>query len=149
MRIFLDTSAWIKYFIEEKGTTEIQNFIFEKSNSSENTFATSAVTYAEFYATIKRALRGNRIDIKQYEQIKNEFEKQWKIIDIPIVNNELIENSGRLAEKYALKGCDAFQLASAIAVNAYLFINSDSELEIAARQCNLKVWNPSDSTSNI
>ncbi len=97
MKIFLDTSAWIKYFIEEAGITEIQNFIFEKSISVENTFATSAITYAEFYATIKRALRGNRINQGQYDKIKNEFENQWVIVDVPAVSNELIENSGRLA----------------------------------------------------
>ena len=145
MIIFLDTSAWIKYFIEETGTLEIQKFIFNKSKSGENSFATSAVTYAEFYATIKRALRGNRIDHAQYNHVKNEFEKQWKNINVPIVNNELIENSGKLAERYALKGCDAFQLASAIAIKTDLFINSDRELELAARNCNIKVWNPSDS----
>ena len=144
MTIFLDTSAWIKYFIDEAGTPEIQKFIFEESNSGENTFATSAITYAEFYATIKRALNGNRITLKQFDQIKNEFEEQWLIIDVPLVNNKLIEKSGALAERYALKGCDAFQLASAIAIKANLFINSDIELTIAAKKSNLTVWNPSE-----
>jgi len=144
MIIFLDTSAWIKYFIDEEGTPEIQKFIFEKSNSEENTFSTSAVTYAEIYATLKRALNGNRITKEQYDQIKDEFEEQWENIDVPLVNNDLIENSGTLAEKYALKGCDAFQLASALAIKANLFINSDNELTIAAKESNLFVWNPSE-----
>ena len=149
MRIFLDTSAWIKYFIEEPGTIEIQKFLFKKSSSRKNSFAASAVTYAEFYATIKRALRGNRIRQMQYDRVKNEFEEQWVNIDVPIVNNELIEYSGRLAEKYALKGCDAFQLSSAIAIKADIFINCDRELELAAKNCNIKVWNPSEGTPYI
>ena len=143
MNIFLDTSAWIKYFIDEKGTSEIQKFIFEKSKSEENTFATSAVTYAEIYATLKRALNTNRINKEQYNKIKSEFEEQWENVDIPLVNKNLIASSGNLAEKYSLKGCDAFQLASALAIKATVFINSDNELEKAAKESNLSVWNPS------
>jgi len=43
-----------------------------------------------------------------------------------------------------MKGCDAFQLASAIAIEANLFLNSDNELEMAARKCKIKTWNPSE-----
>jgi len=144
MIIFLDTSAWIKFFIDEKGTSEIQKFIFDKSNSEENIFSTSAVTYAEIYATLKRALNGERITEEQYNQIKDEFEEQWENVDIPLVNTVLIKNSGKLAEKYALKGCDAFQLASAIAIKANIFVNSDNELTEAAKDSNLIVWDPSE-----
>lgn len=144
MIIFLDTSAWIKYFIDEEGTPEFQKFIFEKSNSEENTFSTSAVTYAEIYATLKRALNGNRITKEQHDQIKNEFEEQWENIDVPLVNKDLIENSGTLAEKYSLKGCDAFQLASALSMKANLLITSDNELKTAAKESNLFVWNPAE-----
>lgn len=144
MRIFLDTSAWIKFFIEEKGTPEIQKFIYDKSSSEDNIFSTSAVTYAEIYATITRALKAKRITKDQYNQIKNDFEEQWESVDIPLVNKALIEKSGRLAEQFALKGCDAFQLASALAMKANIFVNSDNELREAAKANNLVVWNPCD-----
>ncbi|NIU01456.1 MAG: PIN domain-containing protein, partial [Nitrosopumilaceae archaeon] len=94
MIVFLDSSAWIKFFIEEEGTSEIQNFVIEKSISEENTFSTSAVTYAEIYATFKRALNSERITEDEYNQIKNEFEEQWDNVDIPFVNTILISNSG-------------------------------------------------------
>jgi len=32
----MDTFAWIKYFIEEKGTIEIRKFILSKSHSNGN-----------------------------------------------------------------------------------------------------------------
>ncbi len=142
MIIFLDTSAWIKFFIDEKGTSEIQKFIVDESISEDNTFSASAVTYAEIYATLKRVLNDKRITKEQYNQIKNEFEEQWDNIDIPIVNASLIKQSGKLAEKYALKGCDAFQLASALTIEANIFVNSDHELSEAAADNNLFVWDP-------
>lgn len=86
MIIFLDTSAWIKYFIYEK----------------------------------------------------------WENVDIPLVNRNLIENSGHLAERYSLKGCDAFQLASALAIKATLFVNSDNELKVAIKKSNISSWDPSE-----
>jgi len=57
MIIFLDTSAWIKIYIEEDGSVEVRNFMLDKSQNKENKFATSAVTYAEMIATFKRGLR--------------------------------------------------------------------------------------------
>ena len=41
------------------------------------------------------------------------------------------------------KGCDAFQLSSAIAINADILISLDNELTKAAEQSNLTVWDPS------
>lgn len=144
MIIFLDTSAWIKFFINEVGTTAIQKFMIEKSTSGENIFVASAVTYAEIYATLKRSVNAKRITIEQYHKIRNEFEQQWKNVDVPLVSKTLIKQSGMLAEKYALKGCDAFQLASALLIKTTLFVNSDDELTDAARKTHLNVWNPAE-----
>lgn len=43
---------------------------------------------------------------------------------------------------YTLKGCDAFQLASALMVGADLFVSSDDDLNNAAVQTGMTVWNP-------
>lgn len=148
MIVFLDTSAWIKYFIEEKGTIEIQKFIYEKSVTGETIFSASAVTLAEILATIRRALKSHRITIEQYSKIRDEFYDQWENVDIPLVDKSLIDKSGELAEKYVLKGCDAFQLASAIAIRANIFINSDNELNNAAIALGFVVWNPAEGELN-
>jgi len=144
MIYFIDTSAWIKFFIIEDGTQEIQDLILIESQSESNIFAASAVTYAEMHATFKRSLKGNRITEDQYNGAVAVFNEQWENVDIPEVNNLLIEESGKLAQKYALKGCDAIQLASALKIHADLFINSDDDLRDAAKDSGLKVWNPVD-----
>jgi predicted nucleic acid-binding protein len=144
MIIFMDTSAWVKYFIEEEGTLELQNFIQDKSDSEINVIAASAVTYAEMYATFRRAVRGNRITQEQYNQAVSDFEDQWDNVDIPETGSHLIKRSGLLARQYALKGCDAFQLASASEIQADMFICSDDDLKNAANDSGLTVWNPAD-----
>ncbi|MEM1009047.1 MAG: hypothetical protein AAGJ35_08575, partial [Myxococcota bacterium] len=35
MRVFLDTSAWIKFFIAETGTQKIQDFLLRHAQTSE------------------------------------------------------------------------------------------------------------------
>jgi predicted nucleic acid-binding protein len=144
MIIFLDTSAWIKSDIEEHGTVEIQNFMQNKSQNRENKFVTSAVTYAEMIATFKRGLRGGRLTENEYNRIILDFKNKWDDFYIPEVDNKHIEQSGQFAEKYTLKGCDAFQLSSAIVSHATIFVCSDNGLINAAKDNGLIVWNPID-----
>ena len=144
MMIFMDTSAWVKYFIEEDGTEEIQKFILNESDAKTNVFSASAVTYAEMLATLRRSFGGRRVTEDEYNQAVIAFKEQWENIDIPEVNDALIEQSGALAQKYSLKGCDAFQLASALTIPADIFVNSDDDLYNAARDSGLTVWDPVD-----
>ncbi|HEC85080.1 MAG TPA: PIN domain-containing protein [Thioploca sp.] len=106
MVIFLDTSAWVKYFLNEEGTLRIQHFILQYPPDEENIFATSAVTYAEMIATLTRAYRGQRISEEDFEAMITTFQEQWEKVDVVEVNTDLIERSGQLARKHALRGCE-------------------------------------------
>ncbi len=145
MRIFLDTSAWIKFFLDEAGSTRVRQFLAQQGWSMEtNQIAVSPITYAEVLATLARAVRGQRISPEGFEGAHQVFEKQWASVKIVEVNAELIAQSGQLAKDYGLRGCDAFQLATALQVQTTLFIGADLELNDTARTCGLTVWNPSD-----
>ena len=61
---------------------------------------------------------------------------------IPAVTISLIDRSGELGLNHKIKGCDAFQLASAIEVNTDLFISTDNDLNTAASENGLDIWNP-------
>jgi hypothetical protein len=142
MIIFFDTSAWVKYFLNEEGTLRVQNFIIEYPFSEDNIFATSAVTYAEMIATMTRAYQGRRINDEELETMITMFQEQWRKVDVVEVNRELIELAGQMARTHALRGCDAFQLASALDTQTTLLISSDNDLNDAARNNGLNVWNP-------
>ncbi len=77
MRIFLDTSAWIKYFIAEAGSHDLQFFLAQQSQKPENLFYASVVTYAEMHATFTRAWKGRRINEAELEQMRIAFDQQW------------------------------------------------------------------------
>ncbi len=124
MIIFCDTSAWVKYFLNEEGTPHIQKFMIEESFSEDNVFATSAVTYAEMVATLPRAYRGQRINEEELEIMIKIFQEHWRKVDVVEVNSDLIELAGQMARTHILKGCDAFQLASALDTKYYQYISS-------------------------
>jgi predicted nucleic acid-binding protein len=132
----------VKYFIKEDGTEEMQKFILKESSIGTNMFSASAVTYAEMLATLRRSLEGDRVTEDEYDQAVLAFKEQWENIDIPGVNDLLIKRSGALAQKYRLKGCDAFQLASALAIRADVFVNSDDDLRNAVKDCGFTTWDP-------
>ncbi len=51
-------------------------------------------------------------------------------------------DSSVLGLNHKIKGCDAFQLACAIESGTDLFVSTDNDLNTAASQNRLAVWNP-------
>jgi len=116
--------------------------MIEHPFSEDNIFATTKVTYAEMIATMTRAYQGRRINDEELETMITMFQEQWRKVDVVEVNRELIELAGQMARTHALRGCDAFQLASALDTQTTLLISSDNDLNDAARNNGLNVWNP-------
>jgi uncharacterized protein len=144
MTIFLDTSAWVKFFLQEEGTTKIQDFLLTEWLSGTHVFTASPITYAETLSTLKRAHRGQRLGDEEFARAVSLFEEQWANTQVVAVDMELITRSGQLAKEYGLRGCDAFQLATALQAQTNLFIGADLELNDTAKICGLTVWNPTE-----
>ncbi len=114
MIIFWYSSAWIKVFIEESGSTEALDLLDQAFHQDEVSLMASAITYAEMKATLARAYRGNRIAQDDYEKAVTSFDTQWEWFYVADFTESLVQRSGELASQFYLKGADAFQLASAI-----------------------------------
>jgi predicted nucleic acid-binding protein len=139
--IYFDASALIKSLIEEPGSVSINKFMVEIS-AHEGTviFATSAVTKAEIMAALSAIRRGRHLTQKRFENAVADFKIRWKAI--PEVTSLLIDKAGEIGLKHKIKGCDAFQLASALEVETDIFISTDNDLNVAALEHGLFVWNP-------
>lgn len=142
MRIFFDSSALCKYFIEEEGTPEVQQLMTDASAKQGVFLSVSAVTYAEVMATLRRARHENRIPDSDFLSVVEDFRQRWKRLHVAGVSPATIERSGTLGLNHTLKGCDAFQLASALDIGADLLVSSDDDLNNAAVQTGMTVWNP-------
>ena len=142
MNLFIDTSSLIKLYHKEYETDKIIDFI---SNNKINSIYLSSLTKIEFLSAVWKKIRTKEIDkndgiilIKYFETDKNNY--RWLSI-----NNEIIDLSKILLEKYGLNGLrtlDSIQFATALSLKSDDCINvvSDKLLKELFVLENLKVF---------
>ena len=146
---FLDTSAVVKAYINEKGSGWTQSLI---SSTSGNRIYISLLTGAEVISAITR--RAHRGDISSNDAssaitlFRNEFSQIFVLQDI---SYSLIDFAMDLAVKHALRGYDAVQLSAALTLRqdravsglqSPIFVSADNALNIACASEGLVVDDP-------
>ncbi|MDF1590770.1 MAG: type II toxin-antitoxin system VapC family toxin [Desulfobacterales bacterium] len=138
---YLDTSSLVKLYVEEDGSSQVDDIV----RSSEVT-ATSIVAYAEARAAFARRYREKAFTSSEYHRIKKYFEKDWNSYLILNLTREIVRLAGDLAEKHALRGFDSIHLASALSMRRELsapivFSCFDDNLQKASELENLIKFN--------
>ena len=109
MIIYLDTSALVKLYVREAGSTEVQRWV-----ASADAIATSIVAYAETRAAFSRVLRLGVTSNTQHQRRVSQFNQDWANMLRVELQPSLARNAGELAEFHRLRGFDAIHLASAL-----------------------------------
>ena len=144
---FFDTSALLKYYIEEGGSEVIRDLIEDSGN---NTFVISALTLLEARSAIRRRARAGVTSAEQatnaLEQIIQHSEDR---ILVRSLSSATMNEAERLIDAYSLRTLDALQLATClIAHNGpypnMTFVCADNRLLDAAEQEGLDILNPLD-----
>lgn len=134
MRLYLDTSALVKLYVEEKGSTLVR-----ESVQQAEMVATSAIAYVEARAAFSRRRRERYLSSNNYRRTIQEFNADWQHYVSLEVTDPLIRKAAELAEAHALRAYDAIHLASAKLLRErlteqMLFSSWDSNLLAAARR---------------
>ncbi len=111
-----------------------------------------AVTPVEMIAAIARRVRGGTMTLENattaFNLIRSDVQTGYQVVEL---TDAVIARAMRLAERHALRGYDAVQLAGALEVNALLlgsdlppitFVSADAELNGVAVIEGLPVENP-------
>lgn len=109
MNLYLDSSAIVKRYIEEKGSDEVAEFFAEVA-----TVGTSWISFAETSAAIARSDRLGNVSTEEATRAVETLREDWQYYSRVPVSSVLIERAGRIAWTRELKGYDAVQLASAL-----------------------------------
>jgi predicted nucleic acid-binding protein len=125
----MDTSAYAKRFIEEEGSDEIDNILFQATE-----LGISLLCVPELLSAINRKLREKTITRSQYSEIKSRFFEEINDIDIILLTDEVIRKSIMLLEKNVLRTLDAIHIACAYEWNADMFLTSDKKQIKAAKK---------------
>jgi len=142
MKIYFDSSALVKSVVDEAGSSEIIEFLEKYVTDEESVLVTSAITKAEVMAALSAMRRGRHLTEKKFRKAVADFKMRWKVFSVPEVSVQLIDRAGEIGLNHKIKGCDAFQLACAIESETVLFVSTDNDLNTAASQNGLIVWNP-------
>jgi uncharacterized protein len=105
--VYLDTSALVKLYVQEVGSTEVKRAV-----ARADLVATSLIAYVEVRSAFARRHRLADIDNAALKRHKHEFEQGWNRLDRLPVDATTIHRAGDLAEQYRLKAYDALHLAT-------------------------------------
>ena len=133
MIAYLDSSALVKLYIQEPGSSEVRALVNEA-----RIVATSRVAYVEARAGFARKLREGELLQEECSQIVEDFKEDWEKYFVVEVSENVARLGGRLVEKHPLRGFDAIHLASALLLkeraNLEVFFSCfDKRLKTAAR----------------
>jgi predicted nucleic acid-binding protein len=133
---YFDTSAFVKTVVVEEGS----DVAVEIWNSSAIR-VTSIVAYAEARAALAAAVRSRRLAPGARQAARADLDDRWRALAVRTVTDEVVGLAGDLADREALRACDAVHLASALLAgegNDVLLATWDRALSRAARRLGVR-----------
>ena len=117
MKLFLDTSTLIKLYFKEEDTFELDKLF---STYSITKIYLSEISKVEFFSAIYKKVRTKNLTLKNANDIITAFvsdEEKYRFIPI---NEDIINSSQKLIEKYGVSGLrtlDALRLAAVCSIS--------------------------------
>lgn len=134
MRVFFDTSAFVKRFVEEPGSQEAEDICQQAAE-----LGLSIICLPEILSALNRKLRAGNIDKDVYLDIKQDVAEDIKDADIINLSPSVLASTIQLLEENTLSSLDAIHIACALEWQADLFVSSDERQIAAATNSGLKV----------
>ena len=137
MKVFADTSALIKLYVDEPG----RDVVVAKVAAADE-LVVSSIAVVEGHSAIVRRLKAGQISPEAYEEMRRELHEDLRDAGWVKASDKLLVRAAALVEHTGLRSLDAIQLASALACKPDLVLCADSRLTEAARGEGLEVLVP-------
>lgn len=134
MRVFFDTSAFVKRYIAESGIDDVLEWCQRATK-----IGLSAITVLELISAFCRLKRENKITSEQYQQLKTHLFSDIEDIAIGDLTPIVLSYSVNSLENNTLRTMDAIHIANAIALECDTFISADQRQLDAAKHAGLNV----------
>lgn len=137
MILYLDTSALVKRYVVESGTTAVTTLI-----EAAEVVGTAVITRAETVAAFAKAVRVGALLLDEAHQVVQIFRIDWPFLVRLQTGESLIARADALAWELGLRGYDAVHLAAALIWQEEMgkpvtLATFDHQLWAAARQSGL------------
>ena len=134
MRVFFDSSAFVKRYIREEGTDTVLSWCDQATE-----LCLSGIALPEIISAFCRLSRDNRISPLQYSYLKTMLMTDICDAVIGDLTPEVIRHAIIGLENNVLRGMDAIHLGSARALQVDIFVSADKRQCDAAKQTGLQV----------
>ena len=133
MNVFFDASAWVKRYIDEKGSEQVE----ETSQQAEQV-SLSILCIPEVISAFGRLHREGKITQGQFKKLQEALFSDIEDVQLINITTEVISTTVKLIRQYPLRTLDALHIACAKAGKADLFVTADQRQEKAANGIGLK-----------
>jgi len=109
VRLYLDTSALVKLYIEEEGSALVRGEV-DRAVS----VATSHIAFVEIRSALSRKHGLGEVAAGVFHAARASLEDDWSCFMVVGITEAVIREAARLVDKHRLRAYDAIHLASAI-----------------------------------
>lgn len=134
MRVFFDSSAFVKRYVSEPGTNEVLDWCEQATE-----IGLSAIALPEIVSAFRRLQRERKINDTPYLQLKSLLLADVKDASICDLTPIVLAQAVKILEKSALRGMDAIHIGSAVTLQADVFVSADQRQRDAAKLAGLRV----------
>lgn len=107
MTLYLDTSSFLKLYVEEPGSLDVVDLV-----DSADIVATLTLTYTEARSALARRRREGVLSARGLADVRRQLDTEWPALVHLDVTPELCTQAADLAERYSLRAYDSVHLAA-------------------------------------
>lgn len=133
MRVFFDSSAFVKRYVRESGTDAVLAWCDQATE-----IGLSAIALPEIVSAFCRLRREAHIDDTQYRTLKTLLLADIEDAAICDLTPAVLAQTVASLENNVLRGMDALHIGSAVVLQADVFVSSDQRQLAAAAHAGLR-----------
>ena len=134
MRVFIDSSAWLKNYLAEPGCVRVRAQLREASE-----VILSVIAWPEALSALNRQRREAGLDAESYAVAKGRIEQDLHYATVVPLTTDVLTRAVWCLENATMRAGDAMHVATALEVMPDRFISSDHQQCEAARTMGLDV----------
>ncbi len=134
MRVFFDTSAFVKRYVEEPGSEHVQELC-----SGADRLVVSVLCLPEMISTLNRLVRERKIAHAAYSALKALILEDLEQAEVVNLTASVVARAVRLLEENPLRALDALHLGCAAEISPDVFVSADERQIEAGRRAGLDV----------
>jgi predicted nucleic acid-binding protein len=134
VKLFLDTSAFVKRYVAEQGSDKVMELCQQA-----DILIVSVICLPEMISTLSRLLREKKLTKTDFRKLKSDAMADLADVDICQITPNVLVSAVSLLESHPLRAMDALHVACALAVESDIFASADHRQLSAARKAGLKI----------